>query len=149
MVEARSRLPIFTSIRRYFRQKDATMPAHIKIIHAHDFIKGTPAGYLGLERARELLNEIASASSLLAEYKIFLDTRKAQSELSITELWYLAAELSNLREAFSRKTAVLCPPERFDDAEFFALCAQNRGLLVNAFTSFEAAIEWLIERLDA
>jgi hypothetical protein len=125
------------------------MSADIKIIHAHDFIKGTPAGRLDFERAKKLLIEIASASTPLAKYKIILDTRKAQSELSIIDLWYLVAELSNLRKAFSRKTAVLCPPERFENAEFFALCAQNRGLLVNAFTSFEAAIEWLIERLDA
>ena len=88
--------------------------------------------------------EIASASAPSVDYEIILDTRKAQSEMSITDLWYLAAELSNLRKAFSRKTAVLCPLERFDHAGFFALCAQNRGFHVSAFTSFEDAIEWLI-----
>jgi hypothetical protein len=35
--------------------------------------------------------------------------------------------------------------EQFDYAGFFALCAQNRGFQVSAFTSFEDAIEWLIE----
>jgi hypothetical protein len=65
--------------------------------------------------------------------------------LSITDLWYLAAELSKLRQAFSRKTAVLCPPERFDFAGFFALAAQNRGFRVGAFTSFEEAMTWLCE----
>ena len=64
--------------------------------------------------------------------------------MSVTDLWYLAEALSTLRGAFNSKTAVLCPTERFDSAEFFALCAQNRGLRVQAFRSFEDAIEWFI-----
>ena len=35
--------------------------------------------------------------------------------------------------------------ERFDNAGFFALCAQNKGFHVNAFTSYEAAIKWVSE----
>ena len=31
------------------------------------------------------------------------------------------------RSAFSRKTAVLCPTNSFDNARFFAYCAENRG----------------------
>ena len=119
------------------------MATDIRIIHAHDFVKATMEGKFDFEKSKELLTEIASAASPLGNYEIILDTRKAQLEISVTHLWYLAAELSNLRKAFSRKTAVLCPFERFDDAEFFALCAQNRGLRVSAFTSFEDSIEWL------
>ena len=123
------------------------MPANIRIIHAHDFIKATPEGRLDLEESMKLLTEIASAAAPLVDYHIILDTRKAQSEMSVSDLWHLAAELSkNFHKAVSRipKTAVLCPRERFDHAEFFALCAQNRGYQVSAFTSFEDALEWLI-----
>ena len=123
------------------------MPANIRVIHAHDFIKATPEGKLDLEESKKLLMEIASVSAPLVDYDIVLDTRKAQSEMSVTDLWYLAAELSdNFRKTFSRplKTAVLCPLERFDQAGFFALCAQNRGFQVGAFTSFADAYEWLI-----
>jgi hypothetical protein len=88
------------------------------------------------------------ASGPLVDYDIILDTRKAQSELSANDLWYLAAELGEHREAFSRKAAILCPLERFDQAEFFALCAHNRGFQVNAFTSFGDAMEWLIAADD-
>jgi hypothetical protein len=121
------------------------MPTNIRIIHAHDFIKATPEGLLDLEESKKLLMEVASASAPLLDYEIILDTRKAQSEMSVTDLWHLAAELRNLGKAFSRKTAVLCPLERFDYAGFFAVCAQNWGLQVRAFTSFEDAIEWLIK----
>ena len=123
------------------------MPANIRIIHAHEFIKATPEGQLNLEESRKLLIELASASAPMADYDIIVDTRKAQSKMSPNDLWALVADLSdNFRKAFSRnrKTAVLCPLERFDHAAFFGLCAQNKGFQVSAFTSLEDAYEWLI-----
>jgi hypothetical protein len=120
------------------------MATNIRIIHAHDFIKATPEGQLDFEKSKKLLMEIVSASAPLVDYNIILDTRKAQTDLSAFDLWFLAAVISDLRKAFSRKTAVLCPLERFNHAEFFARCAENIGFQVRAFTSFEDAIEWLV-----
>jgi hypothetical protein len=123
------------------------MPATVRIIHAHDFIKVTPEGKLHLAESKKMLVEIALASAHLVDFDILLDTRKAQSELSVTDLWDIVAGLSdNVRKAWSRtlKTAVLCPLERFDHAAFFALCAENRGFRVNAFTSSADAYEWLV-----
>jgi uncharacterized protein YfkK (UPF0435 family) len=120
------------------------MPINLKIIHVHEFLKVSADGQLDLEGSKELLLEIASASSAhLADHEIIIDIRKMQSKFSTTDLWYLAAELGNLRKNFSRKTALVCLREDFDSAGFFALCAQNRGLQVMAFTSYEEAIEWL------
>jgi hypothetical protein len=120
------------------------MPTDIRLIHAHDFIRATSDGVLDFETSKKVLTEIASAVTHLVDYEILLDTRKAQVRMSATDLWYLAAELSNLGKAFSRKTAVLCPLDRVDDAAFFALCSKNRSLNVEAFDSFEEAINWLI-----
>ena len=123
------------------------MPTNIRIIHAHDFIKVTPEGQLDLAESRKLLIEIAAASAPLARYDVVLDTRKVQSEMSATDLWDLAAELSqSLTKVFAHllKTVVICPVERFDHAKFFALCAQNRGFRVQAFTSLHDAWEWLV-----
>jgi len=119
------------------------MSTNIRIIHAHDFVRATPEGMLDLKLSKKLLIELASATASLVDYDIILDTRKTQVVMSVPDLWYLASELSNFGKAFSRKTAVLCPFERFDDAAFFALCAQNRGFLVHAFADFEHAIDWL------
>jgi hypothetical protein len=121
------------------------MPTDIRVIHARDFLKATPEGQLDLEHSNRLLIEIASASAHLVDHGMILDTRQTHSELSVTDLWYLAAELGKFRKALSRKTAVLCPRERFDYAGFFALCAQNEGFQVKAFLSYEDAIEWLGE----
>lgn len=120
------------------------MPTSIRIVHARDFVRATTDGAFDFETAKKLLIEIASATSHLADYEMLLDTRKAQVAMSVTDLWYLATEVVRRREAFSRKTAVLCPVGEFDFAAFFALCAENRGLWIKAFTSFEDAIEWLI-----
>jgi hypothetical protein len=38
---------------------------------------------------------------------------------------------------------VLCPIERFDRARFFSLLAESKGFDVEAFTSYEEALEWL------
>ncbi len=119
------------------------MLSNIRIIHAKDFIKSTPEGPPDLERSKKLLLEIASASALSADYAIILDSRKAETVLSVSDVWYLATELSKYRKAFSRMTAVICPREEFDHAAFFALCSQNRGFNISAFISFEDAIEWL------
>ena len=120
------------------------MPTDIRVIHAPDFVRATADGELDFEASKKALKEVGLAASNLVNYEILLDTRRTQSQMSATELWYLAADLSTLGEAFHRKTAVLCPVEHFDDAAFFETCAQNRGFRVKAFTSFEAAINWLI-----
>jgi len=124
-------------------QKVATTSTNIRIIHASDFIRATPEGMLNLELSKKLLIELASATTSLVDYEIILDTRKTVVGMSVLDLWYLASELSNFSKVFSRKTAVLCPVESFDRAEFFALCAQNRGFPVRAFNNYEDAIDWL------
>jgi uncharacterized protein YfeS len=120
------------------------MPTDIRIIQAHDYLKVTPEGKLDLKASKELLMEIASSMGYLAEYEILVDTRKAQTEMSESDLSYLASDLINFDQTFHQKTALLCPAERINRAKFFALFAQNQGYRVEAFDSFEEAIGWLI-----
>jgi hypothetical protein len=112
------------------------MPTNIRIIHAQDFLRATPEGRLDLEESKQLLIDLAAASAAWGDHDIILDTRQARSGLSAFDLWYLARELAIHRKDLGGKKAVLCPLERFDRAEFFALCAQDRGLQVQAFTSY-------------
>ena len=120
------------------------MVTHIKIIPANDLIKAKAEGELDFEGSKRLFKEIALAGSSLADYQVLLDARKAQSRLSVADLWYLAVELRDLLKPFSQKMALLCQLGQCDQAEFFTLCAKNRGFNLRAFTSFENAIEWLI-----
>ena len=82
------------------------MAINLRVIHGHDFIKLTPDGKLDLEKSKQVLKEVASAAAPLGDYEILIDTRKVEIVMSVTDLWYLAAELNNFRKAFSRKTAI-------------------------------------------
>ena len=119
------------------------MPADIRIIHAHEFIRATPEGQLDLEQTKKMLIAIASASAPSDRYDVLVDTRDAHAKMDVGDLWDLAAELHKFREALSRKTAVLVTPEQSDYAGFFAVCAQERGFEVSAFTHLGDAVEWL------
>ncbi len=119
------------------------MTAEVRIIRAQDFIKATPEGDLDLAKSRLLLLEIASAKAVLQDYAVLLDTRRAKSKLSAYELWYLASELQKVSDQFLRRTAIICPHERFEMAKFFALSAAKQGFEMRAFISFEEAMEWL------
>lgn len=90
-----------------------------------------------------MLIEIALCSAPEDGYDIILDLRNAQTVLSVNDLWHLAAQLHLYAGVFAHKTAVLVPRQDFDHAGFFALCAQERGFEVSAFTSPGDAMEWI------
>jgi hypothetical protein len=123
------------------------MPSDIRIIRAHEFIQAAPEGRVDLEQAKRVLIEVASASAPSDDYDVILDARNVQFEMDAADLWDLAAELHKVRQAFSRRTAVLVPQQRSDYAGFFAVCAQERGFDLSAFTHLGDAMEWL-ERTD-
>jgi hypothetical protein len=122
------------------------MPAHIRIIQATEFLKVTTHGTLDLKESERVLLQLAAIHPSSPDFEAILDNRHIRSLLSVQDLCYFAAELSKIRILAGRKTAVLCPRERFDYAKFPALCAENRGLQLQAFTSFEEAIVWLTAR---
>jgi hypothetical protein len=122
------------------------MPRQIRIISARDFVCAKPDGLLNLEQSEQLLRDVVKTSDPLGEFDILVDTRDAVSVLSATDLWYLADRLLRHPKTFSGKTAILCPNERFDHAAFFALCAENKGIDMQAFTSYEEAMTWLLEQ---
>ena len=120
------------------------MPTNVKVIHAGDLVRARPEGEAYLEDAEQLIRDIVAAGSGLAEFEVLIDTRRLSGALSATDLWNLAEKLARYRDSFARRTAVLCPLEKFDHARFFALCAENRGFNIRVFTAYEEAMEWLI-----
>ena len=54
------------------------MPTDIRIISAYDFIRATAYGEFDFEMSKKALIEVASATAHLVNYKILLDTRKAE-----------------------------------------------------------------------
>jgi hypothetical protein len=125
------------------------VPANIKVIQATDFIRAAPDGKAYIEKAEQLLKDIADAGAGLEGFHVLVDTRRVTGGLTASELWYLADKLVHYRRTFGNKTAILCPVERFDHSRFFALCAENKGFNVQAFTAYEDAMEWLLAGDDA
>ena len=124
------------------------MPAKILIIHAQDFLKATPEGKLDLEESKKILLELASIVVPQDDYQLIIDTRQAHSVMSPTDMLVLVQEISEFGARFRRKTAVICPRERFNHAKFLELCASHKGYEINAFTVYEDAIDWLCCSLD-
>ena len=120
------------------------MPRNIKVIRGPEFIRAQPEGQVHLEAAEQMLTEIAEAGAGLEDFQVLVDVRRTTGALEPAELWRLAQKLATHRRTFGHRTAVLCPMEKFDNARFFAMCAENRGINVHAFTSYEDAMEWLI-----
>ena len=119
------------------------MARQIRIVHARGFVCAKPDGVINLDESEHVLRDVVGISQSLEEFDILVDTRDAASTLSASDLWFLADRLVRYPKAFIGKTAIFCPRERFDHARFFALCADNRGIDMKAFTSYEEAMEWL------
>jgi hypothetical protein len=117
----------------------------IKLITAKDFLEVTPDGLINLSTSRQLLVDIAKAERPPADYDLLVDFRDTHSQLSITDVYRLAAELCQHGDTFQRKVALLVLPGiNFDRASFFETCSFNRGFCVNAFTDYEKAMRWML-----
>ncbi len=126
------------------------MPSNLRIVHIRDFLSFRPEGTLDLAKVKEGLREAALVPGAFGDYDLLVDVLGAEAHLSVTDLWEIAKELATIIHAhtskrFAAKIVVLCPVEQFDHAEFFELCARNRGLNVRAFTSCEDLFAWLSE----
>lgn len=126
------------------------MPSNLRIIRIRDFIKLAPQGSQDLTNLKQAITEAAAVRGAFVDYNLLIDARGLETNLSVFDIWELAADLAKVIHAgasrgFRAKIPVLCPVERFDKGKFFELCAENRGLNVRAFTSFEDVLEWLSE----
>ena len=126
------------------------MATKIKIITAKDFLEVTPDGMIDITTSRQLLVDIARAENHPVDYDLLVDFRDTQSNLSVFDVYQLAAELCQHGDAFRGKAALLVLPGiNFDRAHFFETCSLNRGYSVNAFTDYEKAMHWLLSAEDA
>jgi signal transduction histidine kinase len=126
------------------RRAEGAVPGNVKIIRSREFIRLRADGEADLEAGERLLKEIAQAGEGLETFEVLVDTREVSGRLSTADLWTLCERLVRYRRTFAHRTAILCPLERFDHARFFALCAENHGFNIQAFSEYEDAMEWLL-----
>lgn len=122
------------------------MATNIKIITARDFLEVTTDGIINMTTSRQLIVDIAKAGHRHADYELLVDFRDTRSQLSVTDVYQLAAELYLHGTTFRRKVAlVVTPGTNFNQASFFETCSHNRGFAVNAYTDYETALRWILE----
>jgi hypothetical protein len=117
---------------------------NVRVIQPSDFVRATPDGRADIRAGERLLLDIAEAASDLEDFNVLVDTRKVSGMLTASELWHLAEKFVNHPHIGRRKTAILCPEFRLDRARFFALRAERHGGNVQAFSSYEGAMDWLL-----
>jgi hypothetical protein len=117
---------------------------NIRVIQPSDFVRATPDGHCDIFAGERLLLDIAEAASDLEDFNVLVDTRKVSGMLTCAELLHLAEKFVNHPHIGRRKTAVLCPEFRLDHSRFFALRAERQGGNVQAFSSYEEAMDWLM-----
>ena len=125
------------------------MATKIKIITASEFLEVTPGGIMNLDTSRQLLVDIARTDLPPADYELLVDFRNTRSELSVVDVYELAAELVRHGDTFRRKVALLVLPGiTFDRAGFFETCSRNRGFSISAYVDYESAMRWLLSAED-
>jgi hypothetical protein len=120
------------------------MPRDVKVIKGVDFIRAQPEGRVDVEAAERLLTQIAETGAGLKDFQVLVDIREVEGHLEPAEIFRLAEKVAKHRRTFGDRTAILTPLERFDNTRFFALLAEHKGVHIHAFTSYEAAMEWLL-----
>lgn len=122
------------------------MPTKFKLIRSVEYLQTDANEDIDLEASKQMLIEIAKAKRPLADFDLLLDFRRIQLKLNTVEIYFLASELHLHGDTFCDKVAILVLPGlNFEKAEFFELCAKNRGFKVDCFTNYEDAVQWFYE----
>jgi hypothetical protein len=122
----------------------AAMATNVKVIHPTEFVRARPDGEVDLETSKRMLGELAAAGSRVEQFHVLIDIRNVSGRLTADNLHELASSLPGYGETFLRRTALLCPRERFDSARLFSLLAAGHGFRqLRAFLTYEDAMEWL------
>ena len=123
------------------------MPQELHVIKAGDFVRCGREGTVDMEESRAALKALGEALVARRADKAILDVRRMRMDppVTYTQLYHLARALQEAGFGPRHRLAVLISPDRYDKAEFFALCASGRGWNAFAFDDFEQAFEWLTE----
>ncbi len=124
------------------------MSSGIRVYKIEDFIRFHASGEIDLERSMQLIREIAGTASPRPAHAVLVDLRKATlaGETSIGTVLKLSLEIARYGSSFPGWIAnVVVPsdPERLFMARQFEMTMQLRGFNFRAFTSFQAAVDYL------
>lgn len=123
------------------------MNAEIQFISVSDYFTPKENGKIDFNDSLNILKNVAAQNENGKIKNMLIDVRDFVTELSVPEIYEIITELSNYREHFSRKIAVVYGPHfEADKSEFFQISAQNRGFNINTFSDYDEAVTWLTNK---
>src|SRR5215510_7591488 len=105
-------------------------------------VRFTGAGTL--EEAWKQFESIVEHCERANKNKLLLDFTEAQTEISLTDRYFLG-ERAKIFGSQASKVATVGRPEQFDPRRFGEMVARNRWINVRTFTNAEDAAKWLLE----
>jgi hypothetical protein len=118
-----------------FRLQMEQMPGYL----AARFIGAGAPGEASLQ-----FESIAERCELTKNDKLLIDTTGYDVKVSVTDRYFMGTS-SQIFACRRIKVAFVSRPEQIDPRKFGALVARNRGVIVDVFTDFQAAEEWLLK----
>ena len=121
------------------------MPVNIKVIRTKDFPKTTVTEVLNFAVSKQALLNIASEIEQPGGYEIWMDSREANTVLSMVDIGRLGEMLAappSLRES---KIALVTAMNDAKQADVLETITVDRAVGAKVFTDFEEAITWLDE----
>jgi len=121
------------------------MPYNLQIVKPSDFVRLDAKGQTDVEETRRILKSVAKACVDRGIDRALLDARDVPPSLTLSDLYSLAVSFREMGFYQDHRLAILHRYTATERAEFFAMCASERGWNVRAFDNYEEAIEWFNE----
>ena len=118
------------------------MAYNVHVVKSSDFVRLDARGRLDLAESRRVLSEVARECVERGIGLALLDVRDLYTDLKLADVYSLAKAFLEMGFRKTDRLAVLHRYNSAEKAEFFAMCAADRGFEVRNFEDFEAAIEW-------
>ena len=119
------------------------MPLGLQIVRAREFIRLDAHGHLDLEGSRAVLKALADACRKRRLESAMLDVRDMRTDLTPADLATLVRDFCDIGFTRHQRLALLHSSDEDYRAKLFALISHLRGWTVQAFDSFEGALDWL------
>jgi hypothetical protein len=121
--------------------------ARVKTYKVKDFLRLTETGRIDVGRSKEIVRQLAAAAAFHADHNILLDLRETTiTDENMSDVLEVALEIARYKSAFKGKLANLLPNDekRLFLANQLKALISMEGFQYEIFTSFEEAMEWLI-----
>src|ERR1044071_3565398 len=129
------------------------MPVELQVIRSSEFICLDPHQHLDLEASKKALQTLAAACHKRGVSSALVDLRDlpvlSKPHFTKTEIASLVGSFRHAGFSRQQRLAVLYRHDSYGGIRDFAFIGRLRGLQVQPFTDFEAAVQWLSEVEEA